>query len=90
MKDALTQNRTILIVDDEPLLCEIVAEALTPLFSKVCIAQNGKQALEVMAKESVDIVLTDYNMPEMNGLELIDKIKASSPLIPVIMITGSS
>lgn len=90
MKDALTQNRTILIVDDEPLLCEIVGEALTPLFSKVCIAHNGTQALEIMAKETVDIVLTDYNMPEMNGLDLIDRIKAASPLVPVIMITGSS
>ena len=52
-------------------------------------AANGKQALDLLNDEWLDIVLTDYNMPDMNGLELIEKMKANELFkgIPVVMIT---
>lgn len=52
-------------------------------------AANGKEALQVMDQQWLDLVLTDYNMPDMNGLELLKSMKQSDTLadIPVIMVT---
>lgn len=52
-------------------------------------AGNGKEALEVLRREWLDLVLTDYNMPDMNGLELLDQMKADEILktIPVVIVT---
>jgi two-component system chemotaxis response regulator CheY len=52
-------------------------------------AINGREALEVLKNEWLDIVITDFNMPEMNGLELVEEVKKDDELksIPVVMIT---
>ena len=55
---------------------------------KTCFAGHGKEALEVIAREPPDVVLTDLLMPEMDGLELVERIKRDYPAIPVILMTA--
>ncbi len=78
----------ILIVDDEPMVSDILARRLIKE-GYVCIkANNGKEALQYFYKDSFSLVISDIKMPEMGGLELLRKLKAMSPKIMVIMITA--
>lgn len=79
---------TILIVDDEknyPLILSAVLqeEGFEPL-----TANSGKQALDILNHSDIDLVLTDMKMPEMDGIELLEKIKEKDPELPVIMMTA--
>lgn len=85
------KDATVLIVDDEPVLCEIKSTWLTRLVGRVLVAGNGVEAMEVMAANNVDLVITDIRMPVMDGLTLLKKITDSSKPRPnVIFITGFS
>ena len=82
----------VLIVDDSKSVRSVIKKIITISGFRMdqCYeAVNGKQALEILSKESVDVILSDLNMPEMNGLELLAAIKADSRLqeIPVIIIS---
>ncbi|MBW2147273.1 MAG: response regulator [Deltaproteobacteria bacterium] len=79
----------ILLVDDEPLVRNTLRSILLHLGDfKVWEAEDGLCALETLENEAVDIVITDINMPRLEGLELLRRIKESNPLIPVAIITG--
>lgn len=56
--------------------------------SEVLTASNGIAALEALQTTTVDLVITDMNMPDMNGLELVEKLRESHPLLPVILMTS--
>ncbi len=79
---------SILIVDDEPLIRESLYEILRIDGFLAMMASNGEEALEEISNKRIDIVLTDMKLPNMNGLDLIVKIKEISPDTEVIMITG--
>jgi CheY-like chemotaxis protein len=83
-------KKIILVVDDEPLVCEAVAMMLSFDGYEVVTAGSGKAALALFAPGKFDIVTTDYLMPEMSGTELAQAIKAQAPDQPVIMITAHS
>jgi two-component system chemotaxis response regulator CheY len=80
----------ILIVDDSITIRRIITNALKTVgFSETVEAANGKEALEKLANAKVDFIITDWNMPEMNGLELIKEVRAN-PLyssMPILMVT---
>lgn len=83
----------VLIVDDSPVDRRLASKLLEkradgPTGLSVVTAENGRQALEVIARESPDAVVTDLQMPEMNGLDLVVQIRARYPLIPVILMTA--
>lgn len=80
---------TILLVEDNVDLLNLTRESLSTWF-KVLKAQNGRQALEVLANETVDVIVSDVMMPEMNGLELTAKVKSDIEYshIPVILLTA--
>ncbi|UOQ49649.1 response regulator [Gracilibacillus caseinilyticus] len=81
----------MLIVDDEPLICQGLANTIPwdqMGIEIVGSAINGKKALEVMEKEQVDIVITDVNMPEMDGIGLSKAIVDGFPEVNIIMISG--
>jgi CheY-like chemotaxis protein len=85
------KDATVLIVDDEPVLCEIKSTWLIRLVARVLVANNGAEAMEVLAANNVDLVITDIRMPVMDGLTLVKKITDSSkPRPSVIFITGFS
>ena len=79
---------TILVVDDEKNIRSGLAEAISLEGYDVIEAENGKAAWEKMNSNNVDLLLTDLRMPEMTGEELIRKVRASYPKLPIIVLTG--
>jgi len=80
----------ILVVDDEPLNREMLLRRLVRMGFTTAGAANGQIALELMARESFDLVLLDIMMPVMDGFETLDRLKADRKLkhIPVVMLTA--
>src|SRR5207245_2164052 len=79
----------ILVVDDTPMDQRLVGRLLEKNSDLEAIfAGNGKEALALIAQENPDIVLTDLQMPEMDGLELVQQVRADFSAIPVILMTA--
>lgn len=81
---------TILIVDDEADFLSSMRRVLRKEPYHVRFAQNGPAAIEIVENEDVDLVVTDYVMPDMNGLELIENLRQRHPHIIAIMLTAVS
>src|SRR3989338_10118289 len=78
----------ILIVDDEESIREFLEIMLRREKYEVATASNAKKALKTLEKENFDMVITDIQMPEMNGIELLGKIKDTDSDTVVIMVTA--
>ena len=81
-------SKTILIVEDETVLRESLAELLTDEGYEVLQAGDGKAAYEIVLKRAVDLVISDVRMPEMDGLVLLGHLQKAAPQTPVIMLTA--
>lgn len=79
---------TVLVVDDEKNYTLILKTVLEEENFETLTANSGKNALEILEKCDVDLVLADLKMPTMDGIELLDNIKKKNPDIPVIMMTA--
>jgi len=88
MKKTAITPRTILVVDDEPYVCDAVRMMLAFDGHQVETAPGAKDALGMFAKGKYDLVITDYAMPGMKGDELAIAIKSLSPEQPVVLITA--
>ena len=77
----------ILFVDDDVVTQKLIANFLSGW--NVFFASSGDEALDKMEKETFSIVLMDYQMPGMNGLELLKRIRARHSLVQTIMVTGT-
>jgi PAS domain S-box-containing protein len=88
-KDLLSKA-VILYVEDEEVARQETAELLQVFFDKVFVATNGQEAFEIFKKnhDILDVVLTDINMPIMNGIELISNIRETNWDIPILVNTG--
>jgi two-component system phosphate regulon sensor histidine kinase PhoR len=84
----MDENYTVLVVDDEKVIRDGCALSLKPEGYRVVAAENGQQALELLAKEPVHVVLCDLKMPVMGALEVLKEMGVKYPDIPVIIITG--
>ncbi|MGD9825643.1 sigma-54-dependent transcriptional regulator [Desulfobacter sp.] len=78
----------ILIVDDEKDFVEMFSLRLTRQGEKVSAAYSGQEALDLLEKTEIDVVILDIRMPGMDGIETLKKIKAGHPLVEVILLTG--
>jgi DNA-binding NtrC family response regulator len=78
----------VLIVDDEERFRKTLSKLLTAQGLEVYSAGSGDEALDLIRKHPVDIVLLDMRMPGMNGIDTLSAIKKIDPLIEVIMLTG--
>lgn len=78
----------ILVVDDERPIREGCHRVLTAKDYHVCTAENGQQALEILEKESIDLILLDLKMPVLSGEEVLQAVQERHPDLPVIIITG--
>ena len=78
----------ILVVDDEKDFVEMFSLRLTRQGEKVSVAYSGQEALDLLEKTKIDVVILDIRMPGMDGIETLKKIKAAYPLVEVIMLTG--
>ena len=81
----------ILIVEDSPTMRALLCSALEGLDSQVKIteAQNGFEALRCLPRESFDLIVTDINMPDINGLELVSFVKSNTAYqsIPLVIVS---
>jgi len=86
-----TPNAHILLVDDDPIMCELAQTRLIDAGYDVDVARNGEQALDLLEEKAVDLVISDIDMPGIDGFELTRQIKATPLLktIPIIVITAS-
>ncbi len=82
------ENLSILYVEDESDTRIQISEVLGLFFKKVFSAEDGVEALELFKINSVDLVMTDANMPKMNGLTLLREIKKINPSQKVILLTA--
>lgn len=80
---------TLLVLDDDPSLLKFFKIHLGSQFSSVIVLNNPQDAAAVIDSHTVDIVLTDYEMPGLNGLDICQLVRAKSPAIPVLMVTGA-
>ena len=87
-KENLSGHETVLVVDDEPALIELSRELLLQQGYHVFSAENGVQALRVLEKENIDLLLSDVIMPEMNGYELASVVQEKYPQIKIQLASG--
>jgi two-component system NtrC family response regulator len=84
----MTRPRTILAIDDDDSLRRVVEYNLAEEGYRVITAADGRSGLEAYQRQPVDVVLTDIRMPGMEGIELLARLKAMQPELPVIMLTA--
>lgn len=84
----VTRALTILFVDDDLPVLSIIAEALSAKGFRVVVADNGDEALRLLAQQPVDVLLADIVMPDMNGIELAKQAKLVRPDLKVLLETG--
>lgn len=82
------QQGHLLIVDDEIELLLLLRELLHSCTHQISIARNGAEAYQMMQTTRYDAVLSDINMPEMNGLELLARIRQDKNFVPFIILSG--
>ncbi|TDJ54081.1 MAG: hybrid sensor histidine kinase/response regulator [Ignavibacteria bacterium] len=88
-KKPSSPDKIILLADDEEMLSDLLAELLESNNYNVIKVSSGKEALRVLTEEiKVDLLIIDYNMPEMSGLETIEKIRKLNLDVPVILSSG--
>jgi CheY-like chemotaxis protein len=88
MDDKKTMTRKILVVDDEPYVCEAIKMVLELDGHDVVAAGNGADALALFQSQPFDLLITDYSMPGMKGDELAAAAKLHNPKLPIIMISA--
>lgn len=81
-------KRSILVVDDELLIRDLLYDFFTGQGWDISVAEDGEKALQVMRSKEFDLVLTDIKMPEMDGLDLTSKVKQDYPDMPIVLMTG--
>ncbi|QJR36016.1 PAS domain S-box protein [Gemmatimonas groenlandica] len=89
---AVPAARSILLVDDDPMLLDLGRRMLEKLGHAVVVAPSAQHALEVLASHAADVsvMVTDLTMPGMNGIELIETVAVRYPLLPMVAVSGYS
>src|SRR6266540_888485 len=83
----MTKGR-ILVIDDEAIVRTSCSRTLVPEGYEVILAANGIEGLRMLGEEKFDLVLTDLKMPDMDGIEVLKRIKENWPATEVIIVTG--
>ncbi len=87
------KNMTVLVVDDFSTMRRIVRNILRELqFKQIYEAENGKAAVDILNSQKVDLIVSDWNMPEMSGLELLKYVRSNDKLkgLPFLMVTAEA
>ncbi len=86
----VTGSPFVLVVDDEPLMCNILQRILTEAGYKVITASNGQAALKLAEAKKPDVILLDLVMPEMDGREVCRRVRETSTASRIIYLTGKA
>jgi len=83
---------SVLIVDDSASMRQLIAFTIKDAGYDVLLAENGKDALEKMSRTKIDMVITDLNMPEMDGIAFIREVRGKTDykFVPIVMLTTES
>ena len=84
----MKEDVTILVVDDEEMLRKVIHKILTKEGYDVHLASSGTEALEMLLREEIDLVITDVKMPEMDGFDLLKQMKENYPKLGIIVMTA--
>lgn len=79
---------SILVVDDELLIRDLLYDFFQQQGWNIAVAENGEKALEILRSRKIDVLLTDIKMPHMDGLALTTQVRAIYPQLPVVLMTG--
>ena len=82
------QSMRLMLVDDETRFLQTTKKLLEKKGFEILTAESGMEALKILAEKTVDVVILDVKMPQMDGLETLKNIKRDFPLTEVIMLTG--
>jgi DNA-binding NtrC family response regulator len=85
---AMKRETNVLIVDDEKTVCNSCKKILTQVGYRVEVASSGQEAIDKIRGDGFDVVITDWKMPRMDGLEVTRRVKQEKPEMAVIIITG--
>src|SRR6478736_2060648 len=80
----------ILVIDDDKDICLVLSNFLTKNSYSVSTASNGEEGLRSLRSSNYDLILCDYRLPDVTGVELLQKIKILDPTVAVVIITGYS
>lgn len=81
-------SATVLIIDDDEIINEMISVLLQSHNYKTLSAHNGNEGLDILQNEEIDLVITDIIMPDKEGLQTIREIKSISPNTPIVAISG--
>jgi CheY-like chemotaxis protein len=89
MREVRMEKKRILLVDDDPAYAKMVREWIKDIYRTDVVTQ-GEQAVKFLSKNAVDLVLLDYDMPGMDGPEVLQKIRKDPAIsnIPIVFLTG--
>ena len=87
---SLLKRLTILLVEDDEELRDGLSQTLSIFFYKVIIAKNGIEAMEILVQNKIDMIITDYVMPLMDGEEFSRQIRINDHKIPISIISNYS
>lgn len=90
MEDNIYKPQTVLIIDDSKTIQRIVANVVKQVLpdANILIGNDGREAFTLFKKnEDIDFILTDWNMPNVSGLEFVKQVRENNKNIPIIMIT---
>lgn len=88
MAEELSLKGRVLLVDDEPAVCTLLAERLMQEGFQCHSRANGREALELLAREPIDVIISDLRMPEMSGLGLLEAARKNYPRSAFLMVTA--
>lgn len=86
--DVKAESKTLLLIDDEPSIIEMLFEMLESPGRLILLARNGREALSVLNERPVDAILSDVRMPEMSGIEMLKKIRGAGLATPILLMSG--
>lgn len=78
----------ILLADDERSLCDALRMILEDAGYEVCVAHDGREAVEVFAREQPDLAILDVMMPRLDGFEVVEEIRKARPAMPVLILSA--
>ncbi len=82
------EERTVLFVDDDPIVLRSIARGLLDESYNICFAKSGQEALEILNQQEVHVLVTDIRMPEMDGTELLEIVTKEYPHIVKMVLSG--
>lgn len=82
------EKRTILVIDDEELLCQTIADFLEDAGFNTLMANNGAEGLKVYYEKRPDLIFVDLNMPEVDGFQVLKEVSGDDADVPIIVISG--